>query len=90
MNDTDVVDSTARWPGAGVHRIPFSTYTRRDLYEQELARLFYRGHWCYVGLEAEIPNAGDFKRTSIGERSVIMVREFATHLPQRVGASWSP
>ncbi len=47
----------------------------RDLYEQELERLFYRGHWCYVGLEAEIPNAGDFKRTSIGERSVIMVRD---------------
>jgi salicylate 5-hydroxylase large subunit len=59
---------------AGVHRIPFSTYTRDDLYREELARIFYRGHWCYVGLEAEIPNAGDFKRTMVGERSVIMVR----------------
>ena len=63
------------WPGDGVHRIPYTTYTRADLYAAELERLFYRGHWCYVGLEAEIPNAGDFKRTPIGERSVIMVRD---------------
>ena len=28
-----------------------------------------------VGLEAEIPKPGDFKRTVIGERSVIMVRD---------------
>ena len=65
------------WPDAGVHRIPLSTYTRDDLYQRELERLFYRGHWCYAGLEAEIPNPGDFKRTRIGERSVIMVRDRA-------------
>ena len=67
----------ATWPGDGVHRIPYAAYTRRDVYEEELARLFYRGHWCYVGLEAEIPNAGDFKRTAIGERSVVMARDRA-------------
>ena len=32
---------------------------------------FYQGHWSYVGLEAEIPKPGDFKRTAVGERSVI-------------------
>ncbi|MBV9891124.1 MAG: aromatic ring-hydroxylating dioxygenase subunit alpha, partial [Rhizobacter sp.] len=31
-------------------------------------------HWCYVGLEAEVANPGDFKRTVVGERSVILVR----------------
>ena len=55
-------------------RIPFSVYTDDQVYKRELERLFYHGHWCYVGLEAEIPNAGDFKRTVVGERSVIMVR----------------
>jgi salicylate 5-hydroxylase large subunit len=55
-------------------RIPFSVYTDDQVYRRELERLFYHGHWCYVGLEAEIPEAGDFKRTVIGERSVIMVR----------------
>jgi salicylate 5-hydroxylase large subunit len=58
----------------GSSRIPFSVYTDEQVYKRELERLFYHGHWCYVGLEAEIPNPGDFKRTVIGERSVIMVR----------------
>lgn len=63
------------WPGEGSSRIPFWAYTRDDLYKQELERFFYSSHWCYVGLEAEIPNPGDFRRTVIGERSVIMVRD---------------
>ena len=63
------------WPGAGTHRIPFAAYTSDALHQRELERFFYRRHWCYVGLEAEIPNAGDFKRTVVGERSVLMVRD---------------
>jgi salicylate 5-hydroxylase large subunit len=62
------------WPGDGTHRIPFLTYTSDALYRRELERFFYQGHWCYVGLEAEVPLPGDFKRTVVGERSVIMVR----------------
>ena len=68
-------------------RIPFSVYTDEQLHQRELERLFYRGHWCYVGLEAEIPNVGDFKRTVIGERSVIMVRgEDGIHVVENVCA----
>ncbi len=63
------------WEDDGTHRIPFSAYTDDALYRRELERFFYQGHWCYVGLEAEVPSAGDFKRTAIGERSVIMVRD---------------
>lgn len=67
-------ESTA-WPVDGSHRVPYWAYTREDLYRRELERMFYRGHWCYVGLEAEIPEPGDFKRTVVGERSVIVVRD---------------
>jgi salicylate 5-hydroxylase large subunit len=63
------------WEGDGSSRIPFWAYTDEAIYKRELERFFYQGHWCYVGLEAEVPNAGDFKRTAIGERSVIMVRD---------------
>ena len=65
-----------------------STYTSDDLYRKELDRFFYRDHWCYVGLEAEIPNPGDFKRTVVGERSVIMVRDKdgAIHVVENVCA----
>jgi salicylate 5-hydroxylase large subunit len=41
----------------------------QKFYQEELSRFFYKNHWCYVGLEAEIPLPGDFKRTVIGERS---------------------
>lgn len=67
-------EAPLRWEAGGTSRIPFAAYTRDDLHRKELERFFYRGHWCYVGLEAEIPNPGDFKRTAVGERSVILVR----------------
>ncbi len=63
------------WESEGTSRIPFSVYTHEELHRRELERFFYRAHWCYVGLEAEIPNPGDFKRTAIGERSVLLVRD---------------
>ena len=50
----------------GSSRIPFWAYTDEAVYQQELERFFYNGHWCYVGLEAEIPQLGDFKRTKVG------------------------
>jgi salicylate 5-hydroxylase large subunit len=62
------------WTEEGSSRIPSKVYTDPDVYRRELDRIFYGPHWCYVGLEAEVPEPGNFKRTSIGERSVIMVR----------------
>jgi len=76
MSDASTVFPTqTRWENEGSSRIPFLTYTSDELYKRELERFFYKDHWCYVGLEAEVPNPGDFKRTAVGERSVIMVRD---------------
>ena len=69
-----------RWEADGTHRIPFLAYTSEELYRRELERFFYKSHWCYVGLEAEVPNPGDFKRTAIGERSVILARDLKGEL----------
>ena len=63
------------WGDAPTSRAPGWVYTDEATYQQELATLFYGKHWCYVGLECEIPSGGDFKRSQIGERSVIMVRQ---------------
>jgi salicylate 5-hydroxylase large subunit len=60
---------------AGSHRIPNAVYSDTQLYARELEAFFYSKHWCYVGLECELPNAGDFKSTFIGERPVIVVRD---------------
>ena len=70
-----VFPESPAWQGEGSSRIPFWSYTREELYRRELERFFYSGHWNYVGLEAEIPEPGDFKRTAVGERSVILVRD---------------
>jgi salicylate 5-hydroxylase large subunit len=69
-----------RWETEGTHRIPFAAYTEEALHRRELDRFFYKGHWCYVGLEIEVPEPGDFKRTVVGERSVILVRDASGQL----------
>lgn len=75
MEEKTVFVHHPKWEDKGTSRVPFWAYTREDLYQKELDKFFYSGHWCYVGLDAEIPNAGDYRRTVIGERSVIMVRD---------------
>jgi salicylate 5-hydroxylase large subunit len=87
MSDA-VFPDAPRWESEGTSRIPFAAYTSDALHAKELERFFYRGHWCYVGLEAEVPNPGDFKRTAIGERSVILVRDQdrALHVVENVCA----
>ena len=74
MKESTLTFSRPAWKDDGSSRIPFRAYTDDEIHQRELERLFYNGHWCYVGLEAEIPNAGDFKRTVVGERSVIVTR----------------
>ena len=83
-----VFPAVPQWESDGTSRIPFAAYTSDELHRRELERFFYSGHWCYVGLEAEIPRPGDFKRTAVGERSVIMVRDAggAIHVVENVCA----
>jgi salicylate 5-hydroxylase large subunit len=71
LSDTEV----SRWSEPGSSRVPFWAYTDAQLYQRELEKIFYGNHWCYVGLEAEIPNTGDYKLSHVGERQVIMVRD---------------
>lgn len=56
-------------------RIPYWIYTDPEVYRQEQERIFGGPVWSYVGLEAEIPGPGDFRRTHVGDRSVILVRD---------------
>jgi salicylate 5-hydroxylase large subunit len=65
----------SRWSRPGASRVPFWAYTDPALYQRELEKIFYGPHWGYVGLEAEVPNVGDYKLAWVGERSVILVRD---------------
>ncbi|WP_430397210.1 aromatic ring-hydroxylating dioxygenase subunit alpha [Ferrovibrio sp.] len=76
--DQQGLESTAPtrlWLDPGASRIPYWAYTDPAIYQRELQHFFYGPHWCYVGLEAEIPKPGDYRLSRIGERSVIVVRD---------------
>ena len=66
------------WPTDTMGRVPYWVYSDPGIYAAEMERVWYRPHWLYCGLEAEIPNVGDFKTTTIGERPVIMTRSGRT------------
>ena len=62
------------WPVEGVCRIPYRAFFDPAIYAQEQERIF-RGHaWNYVGLEAEVPKAGDFKATFVGDTPIVITR----------------
>lgn len=63
------------WSGPGSSRVPYRLYTDAQLHERELQRFFYGEHWNYVGLEAEVPQVGDYRLSWVGERQVILVRD---------------
>ncbi len=62
------------WLRNDFSRIPFWLYHDKDVYQLEQDRIFKGAAWSYVGLEAELPNPGDFRTTYVGETSVILQR----------------
>ena len=67
--------SQLRWPAQGISRAPYWIYTSDEVYRREQERIFGGPVWAYVGLAAEIPDPGDYRRTAIGDRPVIVVRD---------------
>lgn len=58
-----------------VSRIAYRVYQDPAIYAAELDRIFYGPTWNYVGLAAEVPDVGDWRRNMIGEREVLLVRK---------------
>lgn len=68
--------SEFKWPKEGPARIPYWVYTSPEIYQAEQEKIFGKS-WNYVALECEIPNPGDFVRSTVGDRSVIVTRDAA-------------
>jgi salicylate 5-hydroxylase large subunit len=62
-----------RW--SGNDRIPFQIYTDPEIYAREQERIFGGPSWSYVGLAAEVPEPGDFKRSTVGDRPIVVTRD---------------
>jgi salicylate 5-hydroxylase large subunit len=66
---------TRRWPSEGSSRVPYWVYSDPEVYQREQERIFRGPSWSYVGLAAEVPEPGDFRRTHVGETPVVVVRD---------------
>lgn len=56
-------------------RVPYRVFTDPAQYQREQENIFKGECWSFVGLEAEVPEPGDFKSTFIGETPVILTRD---------------
>jgi Rieske 2Fe-2S family protein len=61
----------SRQPG---RTLPAAFYTSREVFEADL-EVFYRRHWILVGVEGDVPEAGDLFKVDIGNSSIIIARD---------------
>jgi len=63
------------WPAEGLARVPYWVYQDESVYALEQERIYRGATWNFLGLEAELPKAGDFKTTFVGELPVVVTRD---------------
>ncbi len=67
--------ASALWPQRAVTEVPYALYTDPAIYALEQERLFRGPTWNFLGLAEEVPNAGDFKSTFVGDTPVVLTRD---------------
>ncbi|MFT8719968.1 aromatic ring-hydroxylating dioxygenase subunit alpha [Acetobacter sp.] len=60
-----------RRPG---HSLPSGLYTRRDVFDADMD-VFFGRHWINIGLECDVPEAGDALAIEVGLSSLILLRD---------------
>lgn len=55
-------------------RVAGQLYTDPAIFQEEMEKIFYRT-WVWVAHESEIPEAGSFKTTQVGQQPVIVTRD---------------
>ena len=75
MNHIHASEGGFHWPAGDISHVPYRLFADPAIFQQEQERIFRGPTWNYVGLEAEVPNEGDYKTTHIGEVPVILSRD---------------
>ena len=63
------------WPEEGVTRVPFRLFSDPEIYRIEQERIFRGPVWNFLCLEIDVPEAGDYKTTQVGEVPVVVTRD---------------
>jgi salicylate 5-hydroxylase large subunit len=63
-----------KWPEEGPSRVPYWVYSDPQVFKREMDVIFGGSSYSYIGLECEIPNPGDYRRTVVGNKSVVFIR----------------
>jgi anthranilate 1,2-dioxygenase large subunit len=64
----------AVFPHEDGSRVPYKVFSDAEIYALEQERIYRGPTWSFLGLEAEIPNPGDYKSTFVGDTPVVMTR----------------
>ena len=67
-------DTLIDWPEEGVARAPYAVFSDPEIYAAEMRRIFRGPVWHYLGLEAELPEPGDYRLIDVGDTPVIVLR----------------
>jgi anthranilate 1,2-dioxygenase large subunit/terephthalate 1,2-dioxygenase oxygenase component alpha subunit len=63
------------WRGPGLTRVPYDLYTDTATAQLEQENIYRGATWNYLCLEAELPQAGSYRTTHVGETPVVVVKD---------------
>jgi len=68
-------ETHAASPVESLTRVPYWVFQTAETYRTEQERIFQGPSWHYLALEVELPEAGDFRTTKIGDTPIVVTRD---------------
>ncbi|RYF69992.1 MAG: Rieske (2Fe-2S) protein [Comamonadaceae bacterium] len=68
-------EQAIHWQGPGLTRIPYDLYTDAATARHEQERIYRGATWNYLCLDAELPEAGSYRTTHVGDTPVVVVKD---------------
>ncbi|RYZ11895.1 MAG: Rieske (2Fe-2S) protein [Comamonadaceae bacterium] len=75
MQPATTPEAPIEWLPGIYNRVPYGVFQRTDVLAREQVKVFEGAVWNFLGLEAEVPEAGDFKTTFVGRMPVVVTRD---------------
>ncbi len=63
-----------QWPAEGITRVPMQVFSDPEIYAWEQDLIFRGPTWSFLCLDIEVPAAGDYITTRVGDTPIIVVR----------------